>query len=124
MVRSSTAIITSQRADIEAHKKFFADTLGGTVDQVRHQQRRDRQVPERADLLQETRSRPAARNGTTVNHIGFSVPNLRAVVDKVKANGYKMITSTEVPPTQKVIDDIAPVQCRQRRSRSRSGPTM
>ncbi len=33
-----------------------------------------------------------------MNHIGFSVPNLRQMVDKVKANGFKMITSTEARP--------------------------
>ena len=30
--------------------------------------------------------------GTTVNHIGFSVPDLRPLVAKIKANGFKMIT--------------------------------
>jgi catechol 2,3-dioxygenase-like lactoylglutathione lyase family enzyme len=45
--------------------------------------------------------------GTTVNHIGFSVPNLRPVVDKIKANGFKMITRTEVAATVEVKDDIA-----------------
>ena len=105
-------------SDIAAHKKFWADTLGGTVGKF-GRQRRDRQVPERADLLQ--RQKPTGgTKGTTANHIGFSVPNLRAVVDKVKANGYKMITSTEVAADQKVVDDIAPVNADERRSRSRS----
>ena len=45
--------------------------------------------------------------GTTVNHIGFSVPNLRPVIDKIKANGYQMITRSEVAATQEVKDDIA-----------------
>jgi hypothetical protein len=30
------------------------------------------------------------------NQIGFSVPNLRAVV-KIKANSFKMITTSEAP---------------------------
>jgi catechol 2,3-dioxygenase-like lactoylglutathione lyase family enzyme len=45
--------------------------------------------------------------GTTVNHIGFSVPNLRQAVDKVKANGFQMITKTEVAADREVKDDIA-----------------
>jgi catechol 2,3-dioxygenase-like lactoylglutathione lyase family enzyme len=45
--------------------------------------------------------------GTSVNHIGFSVPNLRQMVDKVKASGYRMITSSEVAAGQQVVDDIA-----------------
>jgi len=44
--------------------------------------------------------------GSTVNHIGFSVPNLRQTVDKLKAAGYKMVTASEAPPTVKVQDDI------------------
>ena len=35
--------------------------------------------------------------GTTVNHIGFSVPDLRPMVDKIKANGFKMITRRKWP---------------------------
>ncbi len=45
--------------------------------------------------------------GTTVNHIGFSVPNLRQAVDKVKANGFPMITKTEASSDREVKDDIA-----------------
>ena len=46
--------------------------------------------------------------GTTVNHIGFSVPDLRPVVDKIKANGFKMITrSGSGRQRQEVKDDIA-----------------
>jgi catechol 2,3-dioxygenase-like lactoylglutathione lyase family enzyme len=45
--------------------------------------------------------------GTTVNHIGFSVNNIRAVVTKLKANGYKMITTDSVAATVKVTDDVA-----------------
>jgi catechol 2,3-dioxygenase-like lactoylglutathione lyase family enzyme len=42
-----------------------------------------------------------------VNHIGFSVPDLKPVVAKIKANGFKMITSDSVAATVKVADDIA-----------------
>ena len=44
-----------------------------------------------------------------MNHIGFSVPNLRQALDRVKAGGYPIITRSEVAATQQVIDDIAPV---------------
>ncbi len=45
--------------------------------------------------------------GTTVNHIGFSVPDLKPVVAKIKANGFKMITADSVAANVKVTDDIA-----------------
>jgi catechol 2,3-dioxygenase-like lactoylglutathione lyase family enzyme len=44
--------------------------------------------------------------GSSFNHIGFSVPNLRQTVDKVKANGYKMVTAEEAPAGVTVKDDI------------------
>ena len=45
--------------------------------------------------------------GTTVNHIGFSVPDLRPLVAKIRANGFKMITADSVAANVKVTDDIA-----------------
>jgi catechol 2,3-dioxygenase-like lactoylglutathione lyase family enzyme len=53
-----------------------------------------------------TQAPTGGTRGTTVNHIGFSVPNLRPVIDKIKANGFKMITDTE-SPGREVKDDIA-----------------
>ena len=44
---------------------------------------------------------------STVNHLGFSVPNLRQMVDNVKAAGFPIVTGNEVPPDQEVKDDIA-----------------
>ena len=43
-----------------------------------------------------TQAPTGGTKGTTVNHIGFSVPNLRQTVDKVKATGFQMITGAEV----------------------------
>jgi catechol 2,3-dioxygenase-like lactoylglutathione lyase family enzyme len=41
-----------------------------------------------------------------MNHLGFSVPSLRAVIDKVKANGFRMVTAEEAPAGIKVENDI------------------
>ena len=35
------------------------------------------------------------------------MPNLRQAVDKIKANGFPMITKTEATPDRQVVDDIA-----------------
>ena len=35
---------------------------------------------------------------TTVNHVGFGVPDLRAVVARVRAAGYPIVTRAELPP--------------------------
>jgi predicted enzyme related to lactoylglutathione lyase len=45
--------------------------------------------------------------GSTVNHFGFSVPDLSLLVPKIKANGFKMITAEQVAANVKVTDDIA-----------------
>ena len=36
--------------------------------------------------------------GTVIHHVGFSVPDLRAAVDRVKAAGYPIVTRAELPP--------------------------
>jgi hypothetical protein len=45
--------------------------------------------------------------GTTVNHLGFSVPDVRPLVSKIKANGFKIITADSVAANVKVADGIA-----------------
>ena len=94
-------------SDIAAHKKFWADTLGGTVGKFGN----NAEIVKFPNVLIFFRDQKPTGGtiGTTANHIGFSVPDLRAVVDKVKANGFKMITRSEVAATQQVVDDIAQV---------------
>ena len=95
-------------SDIPAQLKFFADTLGGT---------RITFGPQKIDVVKfpnvfiffRNQKPTGGSKGTTVNHIGFSVPNLRQVLDRVKAGGYPIVTRSEVAATQQVIDDIAPV---------------
>ncbi len=89
---------------VDAHRRFWIDTLGGTT------------VPFGSGelfkfsnvLIMAREAQPTGgTKGTTVNHIGFAVPNLRAFVDTVKAAGYPIITKAEVPPTVDVQDDLA-----------------
>jgi predicted enzyme related to lactoylglutathione lyase len=44
-----------------------------------------------------------------VDHIAFSVPNLRQTIDRIKAGGFRVVTSAEAPPNVKVVDDIGVV---------------
>jgi catechol 2,3-dioxygenase-like lactoylglutathione lyase family enzyme len=94
-------------SDIAAHKKFWADTLGGRVGKFGT----NAEIVTFPNVLIFFRDQKPTGGtiGTTANHIGFSVPNLRAVIDKVKANGFKMVTRSEVAATQQVVDDIAQV---------------
>jgi len=91
-----------------AHLKFWADALGGTVikfgannvDVVKFQN---------VLIFFRDQAPTGGTRGTTVNHIGFSVPDLKPVIERVKAHGFQMITRTEVAATQEVKDDVAAI---------------
>jgi catechol 2,3-dioxygenase-like lactoylglutathione lyase family enzyme len=92
-------------SDVDAHKKFWADTLGGTV--VRISPTTEAVRFPNVFLLMRAQAPTGGSKGTTVNHIGFSVPDLRQTVDRIKARGYRLVTREEVAATQEVKDDIA-----------------
>ncbi len=93
-------------SNIEASSKFFA-TLGGSPIKLAN----NADVVKFPNVLIFFRQQAptGGSKGTTADHIGFSFPNLRQAIDKVKVGGYKMITRAEVAATQQVVDDIAPV---------------
>jgi catechol 2,3-dioxygenase-like lactoylglutathione lyase family enzyme len=93
--------------NIDAQKKFFVDTLGGVPIKVGTNNLEIVKFPNVFIFFRQVQAAPGGTRGTVVNHIGFSVPNLRAAVDKVKSAGYTMITSTEATPDRKVQNDIA-----------------
>lgn len=69
-------------SDIPAHLKFFADMLGGT---------RIKFGPQNIDVVKfpnvfiffRNQKPTGGSKGTTVNHIGFSVPNLRQTLQRI-----------------------------------------
>jgi len=93
--------------NMDAQKKFFVETLGGKVVKYGQNQQEIIEFPNVLIFFRPMQAPTGGTRGTTVNHIGFSVPDLRSVIDKIKANGYQMITRTEVAATQEVKDDIA-----------------
>jgi catechol 2,3-dioxygenase-like lactoylglutathione lyase family enzyme len=93
-------------SNLDIQKQFWVDTLGGTfagklltlpVEIVRFRN---------VQVLLSPQAPTGGSKGTTVNHIGFQVPNLRAMVDKLKAAGYPIVTRAELPDTFKVTDDL------------------
>ena len=89
--------------DIPAQLKFFGDTLGGTPVTVA-----GRQIVKFPNVLVMLRQQKptGGTKGSSVDHLGFSVPDLRAAVDKIKANGFRMVTKEEAPSPWVVTDDI------------------
>jgi len=88
---------------IPASLKFFGETLGGTPITVA-----GRQIVKFPNVLVMLREQKptAGSKGSSVDHLGFGVPNLRAAVDKIKANGFRMVTKEEAPAPWVVTDDI------------------
>jgi catechol 2,3-dioxygenase-like lactoylglutathione lyase family enzyme len=82
---------------VDAHKKFWVDTLGGTatkigsVDAIR--------FPGVLLLLKQQKPTGPTK-GTTFDHIGFAVPDVPATTTKVVANGYQLTVGREPPPGQ------------------------
>ncbi len=97
-------------ANLDAQKKFFVDTIGGTLIKVGTGNTEIVKFPNVLIFFRATQAPTGGTRGTTVNHIGFSVPNLRQMVDKVKAAGFKMITDTEAAGRQVKDDIAAPLQ--------------
>src|SRR5262249_57713998 len=95
--------------NMDAQKKFFVDTLGGTVVKFGSGDRQQEIIkfPNVLIFFRPMQTPTGGSIGTTVNHIGFSVPDLKPLVAKIKARGYKMITTDSVAANAKVTDDIA-----------------
>src|SRR6266705_1828996 len=92
--------------NMDAQKKFFVETLGGKLITIGTNNTEVVEFPN-VLIFFRTQAPTGGTRGTTVNHIGFSVPNLRRVVDRIKANGFQMITKTEAAADREVKDDIA-----------------
>ena len=93
--------------NIDDAKKFWVDTLGGTSAPAGPLQ----MVKFPNVIIVFTQRAPTGGSkGTTVNHVGFYVPSVRKMIDKVKAAGYPIVTREEMPASQAVKDDIAYVE--------------
>lgn len=90
---------------VDDHKRFWIDAMGGTL--VRFGTNNREIIKFHNALLFLNAAKPAgASKGSSVDHLGFSVPNLRQVVDRIKAGGFRMVTAAEAPPNITVTDDI------------------
>jgi catechol 2,3-dioxygenase-like lactoylglutathione lyase family enzyme len=93
--------------DMAAQKKFYVETLGGKLVKFGQNDQEIIEFPNVLMLFRPMQAPTGGSIGTTVNHIGFSVPNLKPLIAKIKANGFKMITTDSVAATVKVTNDIA-----------------
>jgi catechol 2,3-dioxygenase-like lactoylglutathione lyase family enzyme len=91
-------------SDVDEHLRFWVDTLGGKAGTFGNG------APivlfPNALIFMRDQDPTGPTIGSTINHVGFSVPNLRATVDRLVAAGFEMITATQVPPGMEVKDNI------------------
>src|SRR4051794_38426080 len=93
--------------NMEAQKKFYVEALGGKLMKIGANQQEVIAFPGVLMFFRPMQAPTGGSIGTTVNHIGFSVPDLTPLVAKIKANGFKMITTDSVAANVKVTGDIA-----------------
>jgi|SoiMethySBSTD1v2_1073268.scaffolds.fasta_scaffold01949_22 catechol 2,3-dioxygenase-like lactoylglutathione lyase family enzyme len=92
--------------DPAAHKKFWADSLGGTVATVGTDGREVIKIPN-VWIFMRTQAAKGSSKGSTADHIGFSVQNLDATLARVKANGFRVATAEESPASYNVKGEVA-----------------
>jgi predicted enzyme related to lactoylglutathione lyase len=94
---------------VDEHRKFWVDALGGAMTRIGTNNTEIVKFPN-ALLFMRAQKPSSGTKGSTVDHIAFSVTNLRQVVDRIKAGGFRMVTAAEAPPNVPVKDDIGVVE--------------
>ena len=91
---------------IDAHKKFWIDTLGGRSVKIGTSPNEVVAFPNVLIILRQMPPTGGTK-GTTVNHIAFGVKDVRAMRDKARAAGYPIVTKEEAGIGDVVTDDIS-----------------
>jgi catechol 2,3-dioxygenase-like lactoylglutathione lyase family enzyme len=92
-------------SDVEAHKRFWVDALGGTSVRVGTSAAEVVSFPNVLVFLA-ARAPIGGTKGTIVNHVGFETRDIRAAVARLRAAGFRMVTREELPATYEVRDDL------------------
>ena len=86
---------------VEEHKRFWVDTLGGTLIKFGANKIDVVQFPD-IFLFLHVQPPTGPTRGTTLDHIGFAAPDVPALAAKAVANGYKLTVGREPGPGQTV----------------------
>jgi len=92
-------------SDIEAHKKFWVETLGGTAITLSSGTQAIR-FPG-VFILMRAQAPKGGSKGSTVNHLGFSVPDLAKALERIRSGGYRIVTREEAVAPKEISNDIA-----------------
>jgi catechol 2,3-dioxygenase-like lactoylglutathione lyase family enzyme len=80
--------------DIDEHKKFYVDALGGIATNSG-----PTQVVKFPNVVIffSAKAPTDGSKGSTADHLGLQVPDLRATINKLRAAGYPIVTKEEMP---------------------------
>jgi catechol 2,3-dioxygenase-like lactoylglutathione lyase family enzyme len=90
--------------DVAAHRKFWVDGLGGTTAKLGTS---DAVKFHNVLVLLRQGTPTGGTKGTSVNHVGFTVPDIRAALARARAAGFADVTRAEAPSTMPVVDGVA-----------------
>lgn len=90
--------------NVEAHRKFWVEGLGGTPAKLATS---DAVVFTNVIVLLRQGTPTGGTKGTGVDHVGFTVPDVRAALTRLKAAGFADVTKAEAPATVTVVDGVA-----------------
>ena len=96
-------------SDVDEQLQFWVDTLGGTADTLGADP--GLTIVKFPDALVALREGTPSDGmvGSSVDHVAFTVPNLREMVDRLVAAGHEMVTAGTAPPGIEVVDGIATI---------------
>lgn len=94
--------------DVDEHLRFWVDTLDGKPGMFGSGTQIVLFPNALVFLRDQDPTGPSV--GSTVNHVGFSVQNLRETVDRLVDAGYEMVTDAQAPPGIEVVDDIGIIE--------------
>ncbi|MDX1561715.1 MAG: VOC family protein [Gammaproteobacteria bacterium] len=84
-------------SDVDEHLRFWVDTLGGEVIEFDASDATVIRYPDIFLFLREQVPNGPTR-GTTFDHIGFAVPDVPALTERVVANGFELTVGREPAP--------------------------
>ncbi len=90
--------------DVEAHRKFWIETLGGRAGKLGTN---DAAVFTNVIVLFRQGTPSGGSKGTSVNHVGFTVPDLGAMLARLERAGYPNVTRAETPASYTVDKGMA-----------------
>ena len=93
-------------SDIPQMKRFWAETLGGTVATIGTSNLEIIRFPNVLLFWRTNQPPTGGSKGTTADHLGLSVPSLEPVLARVRANGFRVITASEVPAAEAAQGDV------------------